>query len=228
MKSHELARLLLSLPDADVVHPGQAGDIGIERAYRCKDYGVIVVADRDEDYRHTGSEEGRRVKGPQLPAHPDDLEDAGILEARRYVEAHRADGVDCPCCCQFVKEYRRKLNSSMARGLIWLVREARSGDRWVDVRSDAPAWLLAMGGTFAKLKLWTLIEERPNEDTRKTHSGEWRATDIGDRFARGEVKVPGYAVVYDGRSLGIEGEETSIEEALGNHFDYAELWRVVQ
>jgi len=35
-----------------------------------------------------------------------------ILEAKQLLKDNFAQGIECPCCGQFVKRYKRKLNST--------------------------------------------------------------------------------------------------------------------
>ena len=67
------------------------------------------------------------------------------------------DGGHCPCCDRWGKIYRRGLNSSMARSLIWLVQQPDRGDGWVHVPDNAPAWLLR-SNQLGTLHLWGLLE----------------------------------------------------------------------
>ena len=50
-------------------------------------------------------------------AHTEPSEIDTLAEARQHVAEHVFEGVNCPCCQQLVKEYRRKLYSSMAASL---------------------------------------------------------------------------------------------------------------
>jgi hypothetical protein len=63
-----------------------------------------------------------------------------IREARQKLQARLDDGTTCPCCGQFAKRYKRKLNSSMAAALCWMWTHAR--DAWIEVPTAAPAWIL--------------------------------------------------------------------------------------
>ena len=75
-----------------------------------------------------------------LPAAFED--DTPISVIRAHILEHRLDGLDCPACGQFVREYKRKLNSTMTRGLIWLVLAAGTDREWIQVARRAPRWLV--------------------------------------------------------------------------------------
>ena len=51
------------------------------------------------------------------------IEDSDSLgTAREWLRSQAKDGARCPCCRQYVKVYRRKLNSSMSRALMIMYR----------------------------------------------------------------------------------------------------------
>jgi len=166
-----------------------------------------------------------------------------LAAAKVRVAEGLSDGIVCPCCHQYAREYRRKLNSGMALALIGLVR------LWLTAQDQAEtylgpyhgAWIhltqinewVRRGqsirgssnpcGDFAKLRYWGLIEEEPNEDPGKRKSGSWRPSATGTLFVKGLITVHGYARVYNGECAGLEGDPVSIRDALDDQFDYAEL-----
>jgi len=165
-------------------------------------------------------------KQKQPPEKPAELTAEQMRQAverlRAEVQAGLDDGTICPCCDKYVRRYRRKLNASMARSLIWLVRESeRSPDGWVDVPSRAPRWLVRTN-QLATVRLWGFIERaKTNEDVK--HSGQWRPTPEGVRFAYDRTTAPEAVVTYNGDPVGFEGSQVSIADALGRKFSYFEL-----
>jgi hypothetical protein len=81
------------------------------------------------------------------------------------------------------------------------------------------------GGTLATLRHWKLIEqqEQPDGERSKKASGFWRPTELGVNFVRRMARVPSHVVLYNNEVEGFTETTTDIEEALGKHFDYAEL-----
>ena len=149
-------------------------------------------------------------------------EDEALHAIRERLRENLDEGVTCPCCGQYAKRYKRKLNSSMAAALCWLWTP--SGYGWCDVPSQAPSWVLK-AREYPKLAWWGLIEEKPKEQHHKGRtSGLWRVTQLGADFARSCVSGPRYAFVYNGT---VEDFTTAapiyIRGALGDRFDYAEL-----
>lgn len=79
-------------------------------------------------------------------------------------------------------------------------------------------------GDITKLRYWNLIEEdlRVREDGSK-RAGYWKITELGREFAEGKVAVQSHAKVFNAKCYGLEGEPISIQDALGNKFNYDEL-----
>lgn len=145
-------------------------------------------------------------------------DDVPLAAARDWLRTRALDGgAHCPCCTQYAKVYRRKLTSATGRALCELWRAA--GQRFaylpdvVSVRADE-----------AKARYWGLIESRGEyRDDGSPRSGFWRLTDDGVGFVSHRYRVPAYALIYDGRCLGLEGEPVGIDDVLGSRFDYGEL-----
>ena len=151
--------------------------------------------------------------------------DSGTLEAaREWLRDQAARGDRCPCCRQFVKVYRRKLNSGMARALILFYQLDRRGKpgRWLHWR-DANGSIARFCAEYSKLGYWGLLEPKPHAIGEKKSSGLWRITDAGRAFARNETQVFSHAKLYDSRLLALNGGAISIVDALGKRFNYAEL-----
>lgn len=137
-------------------------------------------------------------------------------------EIAKAGPDKCFCCGGITRLYRRKLNSGMAAALCWVV--ANHGREWVHMPTQAPRRVLR-NGNHTKLPHWGFMEAKPNDDPSKKDSGYFRATSLGEQFARGRITTQSHAFI---RSPGdvLEGFETttiSVWEALGKHFSYAQL-----
>jgi hypothetical protein len=144
-----------------------------------------------------------------------------LKDARQRLVDSLDEGVTCPCCEQFAKVYRFRINASMAVALTRIWRAGGVG--WVDV----PALQLPHGlhAHLSKLRFWGLLE-RPEGLRRgdgSTRVGIWRVTEHGQRWINREITVPSHARIYDNRCLGLVGEPTSIDDALGATFNYDEL-----
>lgn len=124
----------------------------------------------------------------------------------------------CPCCERWGKIYKRPLNSTMARSLMWLVNTPDRGDGWVHVPDNAPNWILRTP-QLGTLQYWGLVTSF-SKDTKLTSSGLWKATDRGYAFAHNQLRVPKYAFVYNNRVIELSGEDVSIVDCLGDKYDY--------
>ena len=148
-----------------------------------------------------------------------------VEEARVRVVANLKKGMRCPCCGQLAKKYKRHLNWSMARALIWLVRASpHREDGWVDL-ADAPKFVHE-SRELAKLAHWKLIEEKPAASKRGARCpGIWRPTARGIRFAKAEIALSSWVMLYDNRILEFSKKPITIIKALGKKFNFDELWR---
>lgn len=144
---------------------------------------------------------------------------ATLAEARERLQETRTVGTTCPCCDQFAKVYRRNITAATAQALILMYRSAGKG--WCYM----PELLDRKQADETKARYWGLIEEQDgNRADGSSRVGVWRLTDKGVQFVLGQVEVPKYALIYDGKCLGLDEAETvTIEDALGTRFNYADL-----
>jgi hypothetical protein len=142
---------------------------------------------------------------------------SSLLEAREYVRMNRDEGVECPCCGQLAKVYRRTINAGMARTLIEAYRAdlARGFIHTPSLPCDSHE--------ASQLSWWGLLEEELVRRPDGGRAGYWRVTDRGVAFVRGAAQVPKYALIYDGDVLGTAGDLVGIRYCLGKRFDYGEL-----
>lgn len=153
-----------------------------------------------------------------------------LAMAKAWLRAQVNDGAHCPCCTQFAKVYKRKLNSSMAYVLVLVDRYP--GSDWLHVPSYINSQVshagvaAAVRGDWAKLTHWGLLEEQPNQERADGSSrvGYYKITERGRLFVQCQLRVDRHIWLYDGRPLSRPGGPTvSIIEALGDRFNYAEL-----
>lgn len=146
-------------------------------------------------------------------------DDMTLAEARDVLRTRVDDGERCPCCTQQAKVYARPIHASMAVGLIKLYR--RPHDEFHEIAEFMQHRELA---DFAKLANWGLVTERPGvRADGSSRTGWWKITPLGVAFVEGRATVHRRARLYDGRCLGLIGEQASIRECLGSKFDYADL-----
>lgn len=152
-----------------------------------------------------------------------------LAEARALVIAKRSDGIDCPCCGQFAKVYKRKLSAAMAEAMIVIeraTRETRTQPFHMGQLLDARATdrTAKGGGEPMRLRFHGLVNlvsgTRADESWRV---GYYVITDFGVRFVLNEYRAPKYAYLYAQECLGVSEETISVVEALGNRFSYRDL-----
>ncbi len=161
-----------------------------------------------------------RALGTYLPG------TATLADARRLLTAGlAAKGVECPCCRQLAKIYKRKLNSAMTYALILIFKRAKWDDDWIHVPRYLNGFgVVARGGDWSKLQHWGFIVERPEDrDDGCKHAGEWKLTDKGRRFVSGAETASKHLFFYNQQLIALSSERTFIREALGSNFRYDEL-----
>tara|TARA_Y100000310_G_C20329247_1_gene644470 strand:- start:191 stop:715 length:525 start_codon:yes stop_codon:yes gene_type:complete len=155
-----------------------------------------------------------------------------LQDAQEWVEDHREEGVECPCCGQFAKVYRRSVNGAMAHALILIAFGTKVGEADADGWLHVPTFLCqkttrvtVRGGDFAKLRYWGLLEEKPGmvRDDGSKRAGFWRITEKGLHFVLKKVKIPKYALIYNNSMIGFAGPDVGVVECLGKKFDYSAL-----
>ena len=95
------------------------------------------------------------------------------------------------------------------------------GTDWGHLPSTAT--LSRLGGEFARLRYWGLVEEATTPRPDGGRAGWWRITDRGRQFILNRITAPTYCKVYNGHVQGFEGPWVSVKQALGKKFDYNDL-----
>jgi hypothetical protein len=142
-----------------------------------------------------------------------------IQDGKKYLRQNFEKGVICPCCGQFVKRYKRKLNSGMAKVLIDLYRHGKTKE--VNVKGFLRENRYKNNHDWTLLRYWGLIKSHNNEEEKD--SGVWSITERGLDFILCRLSVPKYVLIFNSKMIGLEGDSSSIIDALGRHFNYKEL-----
>lgn len=131
-------------------------------------------------------------------------------------------GYNCPCCGTFLKRYYRKMNANMAVTIIAMYVKKKFG--FIRVEEFLRLNGYQRSGDFPYLVHWGILEKMPGEridGSKKT--GFYKLTDKGRQFVKGEITVKQTMIFYKGKCEGFEGDEITIQQALGKKFDYREL-----
>lgn len=151
------------------------------------------------------------------------METTDLIELRReFINHIKEKGKNCPVCDRYAKIYRRKLNSTMVRGLMWLYRAGGGDQRLYANFAKMPPFLLK-SNQLASNRWWGLVERKPNDDPKVKHSGMWRLTIKGRNFVLGYCAVQSHIWHYNSQALGLDGDYITIQTALGKHFNYSEM-----
>ena len=147
--------------------------------------------------------------------------DETLAEAKQRLRKHIVNGgMNCPCCGQFAKLYRRKFNSGQAIALVNIYKRGNRDSRdWVYI-PELPAKSREEG----KIAYWRLLEEATVAREDGGRAGWWRVTPIGEAFIINRLRIPKYVFVYNATCLGFDKSEmVTLSECLGAKFDLSEL-----
>ncbi len=139
----------------------------------------------------------------------------------------------CPVCTGTVNRYQRPPDAKAVRWLIfyYLYAKAHPTEKWVH-QSLAVARHGQVGGDWARLRHWNLIEECPQDANTKQRggrtSGFWRITKTGIEWVEGKITIPRYIQTCMGHFEGFVTKQKkphfiSVQEALANKFDHQKL-----
>lgn len=163
-------------------------------------------------------------------------EDTPLRKVREHINKHAADGLECPACEQHVQIYWRTINAGMAASTVRMLR-LHNLDIARGVRERRfiylPQEIGRRSAEEAKLVWWGLVEEELARRPDGGRAGYWRLTEKGMQWSKGEISVPRYAKVFDGKlwpdgltsvsKSGHKKPETWVHGALGDHFNYRAL-----
>lgn len=151
-----------------------------------------------------------------------DNEDARVA----WQDVIMGEGGHCPVCDRWGRIYKRNINATMAKSLLWLAGMHQNIDEpieWVDVPTKAPRWLVR-SNQLPSLKWWGLVARKPVEKDSKTkHSGFWKITDLGHEFALGGKWIPKAVYTYNDTVQFVSPEHLQISDCFKEYFDYKEV-----
>lgn len=151
-----------------------------------------------------------------------------LAEVKQYLTDNYEKGCICPACKQHVKQYKRKLSSTMAHTLIkvyaHIVNTKQDLDNWYKWQNilDQLKVATSQRADWQKLVYFGLIEPKTTVKGDK-EQGFYRITIDGINFVKGFITQPEYCKVYNGKVRGYATGRITIKQALKNRFDYDEL-----
>jgi hypothetical protein len=134
----------------------------------------------------------------------------------------------CELCGNEVHTYSRKFNAGMAKTMLSMLsylNSAKPHDGWMNVNHipGPPGFVPSQSREISLVKLWGLVEEKPNENTGKRTSGIWRMTDVGLTFVNDTMEIPSNVIETQRVFEGFEGDLVKIHQCEGDNFNYPEL-----
>lgn len=131
-------------------------------------------------------------------------------------------GYTCPHCGQYCKRYYRHFNSNMAIALIVLYRNLDKG--FVHLENLMKEAGYKRCGDASYLRHYRLIEKKEGKrEDGSPRNGMYKITGAGIMFVEGKTKVKKKYIIYNNKHEGFEGDEITIQDALGTKFDYRQL-----
>ena len=138
-----------------------------------------------------------------------------IENARKYMSDHFEEGTKCPCCGQFVKKYKRKLNSGMAKTLGRIY--AYYPNSFIDVKDLLRQKKFHNGHDWTLLRHWGFLTT--NEE------GLWKITDTGKAWIDFKTPTHSHIYMYNNKMMGFAEGTITFRQAYGNDFDIKELMK---
>lgn len=132
----------------------------------------------------------------------------------------------CPTCGHRSKPLTRWMRPQWA-ALLKRVYDDH-GQEWVHVRREYSLLLSQMNNDWSFLHHFGLMLHSRSETTDRTHSGEWRVTDLGKDFVNSVARVPDYLVVQFNQVQEVSPNEVSFSDVMRQKwkFDLQEILRV--
>lgn len=145
---------------------------------------------------------------------------ATLAEIKQYLNENYKDGCYCPACNQRVQMYKRKLASTMAFCLIkFVLHQRKNQNQYTKFTNilNAENITPSQRADWQKLVYFRLIQSDPDV------AGMYRITPQGFDFVQGNILMPKYANVLNGKVYGYSMEQIHIKKALTTKFDLNEL-----
>lgn len=152
-------------------------------------------------------------------------ENIRVKDAKDILRTKLEKGVNCPCCQQFVKSYRRKITSTMAYGLIMLYEKHGLSEFHLEKSLIESNLIKTVRSDFPKLRYWKLINQLAGKrNDGSSRNGYYQITDHGLQFVKDMIDVEKYIYIYNNTPYKKSSDEfISIKDALGQKFNYDEL-----
>jgi len=132
------------------------------------------------------------------------------------------NGFVCGVCGSYVKRYTRKFNSNMAIAMIALLKHSKG--KFVHLENFLNQHGYQRCGDASYLIHYGFLERRiGNREDGSSRNGEYKLTGRGVMFCEGKIKAAQKFKILHNRFEGFAGNDITIQDALGERFNYTEL-----
>lgn len=124
-------------------------------------------------------------------------------------------GFKCPTCEQNVAFSSVSINKETAKCLLRLYNLSKNNPskEYYHMNKDINV-SVSVGGSWAKLRWWNLIEPQIFENKRV--SGMWKITDFGKSFCENQVSVKEKVRLFNRTFYGFHGKKVFFKDCIGN------------
>lgn len=137
-------------------------------------------------------------------------------------EEMKSKGYHCSCCGNFVKMYKRSMNSNMAISLIALYKHNKT--EFVHLEKFLNEHGYQRCGDASYLVHYGMIDKLIcDRADGSPKNGFYRLNEAGINFVEKLSVARKHFKMFNGKFMGFEGDWTTIEQALGNKFSYSSL-----
>lgn len=143
-----------------------------------------------------------------------------LQDVKQYLNENYKDGCYCPACKQRVQMYKRKLSSTMVFSLIkFVVHQRQNGNQFTKFSAilDAQNITPSQRADWQKLVYFRLIQPNPDQNA------EYKITQNGFDFVRGNIPMPKYANVLNKKVYGYAMDQIFVDQALSVKFNLQDL-----
>lgn len=138
-----------------------------------------------------------------------------VEELKVHIPKEYHDGTTCKNCGHYIKVYKRKISSTIAKCLLHMLKEqSRNGDKHINIQ-EFFLNLKIERADLTKTRWWGLISS--------SEEGYWRLTEKGKHFIKGKIKISKYVYEYSSRPIIFSGPLINITNCLGEKFDWNEM-----
>jgi hypothetical protein len=152
--------------------------------------------------------------------------DSTVTEARNMLVSNLSKGVECPCCTQYVKLYRRAFTKSMAIGLK-LLYDCQATDEWGYIHLENylkdQKCASSIRGDMPKARFWGLIEGiNEKRDDESKRNGYYRLTKKGEDFIEGLICIPDAVFIFNNEIHSVSEKTTTFKDC-NKKFNYLDI-----